>query len=250
MSFGSNIKSDLYKIFHTPIWFIHLMIPIIGIMLFLWYYSISPWDELSKLSGYIQILSVAFPLLIAIITSILSEIEQKAGAFYSVLTTVNKKSIPHISKIVLLVALGGMSALFALLGFGIGFTELGYHTFPIIFYIKTAALLLISVIPLYLLHYAISFIFGKGFNIGLGIVGSLVSALLLTGLGDGMWFCIPWGIAGRFSENLLRSKLLNTTFFQQTDVVKSIIFLFLFSVFFTVAIVLLFNKWEGRKSDD
>ncbi|MEG1820441.1 MAG: lantibiotic immunity ABC transporter MutG family permease subunit, partial [Oscillospiraceae bacterium] len=210
MSFGSNIKSDLYKILHTPIALIHLVVPVIGITLFLWYYSFSPWGELNKLSGYIQILSVAFPMLIGIITSMLSEIEQQAGEFYSALTTAKKKCVSHISKIVLLVALGGISALFTLVGFGVGFIKLGYTTLSLMFYVKTAMLLTISVIPLYLLQYIISFVFGKGFSIGLGIVGSLVSALLLTGLGEGVWYYTPWGIAARFSESLLLSSLSAT----------------------------------------
>ena len=34
--------------------------------------------------------------------------------------------------------------------------------------------------------------FGKGASMGLGIAGSLIAALMITGLGDATWKYIPW----------------------------------------------------------
>ncbi len=250
MNLYTNLKSDLYKILHTPLWLIHLVIPVIGIILFLWYYSFSLWDEMNKLSGYIQTLSVTFPVLIGIITSVMAETEQKAGGFQSLLMAANSKSIPHISKLILLVLFGFSSVLLALVGFGVGFMGMGYTTFNLLFYVTTAILLLISVLPLYLLQYIVSFLFGKGFSIGLGIVGSLISALLLTGLGDGIWWYLPWGIVARFSESLLMSSLTKIEFIKYNGIIQSVIFILLFSLAFTVLLISVFNKWEGRKSED
>lgn len=250
MTFYTNLKSDLYKIFHTPLWLIHLVIPVIGIVLFVWYYSFSLWDELNKLSAYIQTLSVTFPVLIGIITSVLAEMEQKAGEFQPLLVAANSKYIPHISKLILLVLFGFVSALLAMMGFGVCFMSMGYTTFTFLFYVKTAILLLMSVLPLYLLQYIVSFLFGKGFSIGLGIVGGLLSALLLTGLGDGIWWYLPWGITARFSESLLMSSLTNIEFLQYNGIMQSVIFILLFSMAFIALLILMFNKWEGRKSED
>ena len=118
------------------------------------------------------------------------------------------------------------------------------------FYIKTAVLLLISVIPLYLLHYIISFIAGKGYSLGLGIIGSLLSALFLTGLGDGIWTFLPWGIAARFSETLLVSNLINIDFLHFNGIIQSMIFILIFSSLFLITLILLSGKWEGRESED
>jgi len=251
MCFYSSLKSDLYKFCHSPLLLIHFIVPVIGIVLFVWYYSFSPWSELDKLLAYIQILSVTFPVLIGIITSILAESEQKAGSFQMLLSTATPKYVPHITKLIWLIIFGFCSSLLALVGFGIGFSLLGFTAFNIFFYIKTALLLSISVIPLYFLHYIMSFfIGGKGYSLGLGIIGSLLSALLLTGLGDGIWTFLPWGICGRFSEMLLLSSSRNIDFLQFDGMIQSMRFILIFTFLFLIALILLSNKWEGRKSED
>ncbi len=53
---------------------------------------------------------------------------------------------------------------------------------------------------LYLLHLWISLRFGKGASISVGVAGSLVAALMLTGLGEGIWYFIPWGWGVRFCD--------------------------------------------------
>lgn len=250
MFFYNSLKSDLYKLCNSPLLLIHLIVPVVGIILFVWYYSFSALNEFNKLSAYIQILSVSFPVLIGIITSILAESEQKAGNFQMLLSTATPKYIPHITKLIWLILFGFCSSLVALVGFGIGFSVLGYTTFKLLFYIKTAVLLTISVIPLYLLHYIISFIVGKGYSLGLGIIGTLLSALFLTGLGDGIWTVLPWGITARFSETLLVSNLMNIDFFQFNGIIQSMIFISIFTFLFLITLILLSNKWEGRESED
>lgn len=250
MCFYSSLKSDLYKLCHSPLLLIHFIVPVVGMILFVWYYSFSPWNESDKLSAYIQILCVSFPVLIGIMTSILAESEQKSGGFQMLLSTATPKYIPHITKLIWLILLGFCSSLLALVGFGIGFSILGYTTFKLLFYIKTAVLLSISVVPLYLLHYIISFLAGKGYSLGLGIIGSLLSALFLTGLGDGIWTFLPWGITARFSETLLVSNLMNIDFLKFNGIIQSMIFILIFTFVFLIALILLSNKWEGRKSED
>lgn len=250
MSFYSSLKSDFYKVFHSSLLLMHFIVPAVGIILFVWYYSFSSLNEFDKLSAYIQILSVTFPFLIGIITSILAQSEQKAGCFQMLLSTATPKYIPHITKIVVLILFGICSSLFALVGFGIGFRLLGFTTFELLFYIKTATLLSISVIPLYLLHHIVSFIWGKGYSLGLGIVGSLLSALFLTGLGDGIWFFLPWGINARFSETLLISDSMNIDFLQYNDIIQSMIFILIYFFLFLITLTIFSNKWEGRKSED
>ncbi|WP_312648158.1 lantibiotic immunity ABC transporter MutG family permease subunit [Aminipila sp.] len=250
MCFYNNLKSDLYKLCHSPLLLIHFIVPVVGMILFVWYYSFSPWNESDKLSAYIQILCVSFPVLIGIMTSILAESEQKSGGFQMLLSTATPKYIPHITKLIWLILFGFCSSLLALVGFGIGFSVLGYTTFKLLFYIKTAVLLSISVIPLYLLHYIISFLAGKGYSLGLGIIGSLLSALFLTGLGDGIWTFLPWGITARFSETLLVSNLMNIDFLKFNGIIQSMIFILILTSVFLIALIILSNKWEGRKSED
>lgn len=59
------------------------------------------------------------------------------------------------------------------------------------FYGYAGLLLIASTVILYLLHLVIAFLFDSGATIGLGIFEVLVSALLLTGLGDNIWQFVP-----------------------------------------------------------
>lgn len=250
MNFYCNVKSDLYRLFHSLLLYIHIFIPTAGICLFLWYYSYSIWNELDKLSAYIQALSICYPVLIGIITSNLADMEQKAANFQTLLSTPMQKCIPHLTKLATLIAFGFASTLFSLLAFGYGFRLLGYTTFHLVFFIFTAIPLLVSVFPLYVLQYIVSFVFGKGYSLGLGIVGSLLAALLQTGLGDGLWSFLPWGIAARFSESLLIAHAMHIDFFDLNGMIQGIISVVFFSLLFLTIFILVFEKWEGRKSED
>lgn len=250
MNFYCNIKSDLYKLLHSPLLYIHILIPATGIFLFLWYYSYSIWSELEKISAYIQALSICYPVLIGVITSNFTDMEQKAANFQTLLSTPTQKCIPHLAKLTTLIAFGFASSLLSLLVFGYGLQLLGYTTFHLLFFFFTAILLLISVFPLYVLQCIVSFVFGKGYSLGLGIIGSLLSALLQTGLGDNLWPFLPWGIAARFSDSLLIARAMCIDFFDMNGMIQGIISVVFFSFLFLAIFMLVFEKWEGRKSED
>ncbi|MEG0019065.1 MAG: lantibiotic immunity ABC transporter MutG family permease subunit [Oscillospiraceae bacterium] len=244
----SNIKSDLYQFLHSPLLFFHLIVPILGALTFVGYYAVSGWDETNNVIAFIQALSTAFPVLIGIITGLVAETEKNAGSFQTMLTTKKSKCIPHMSKIIVLFIFGLAATIMATTLFSVGFQALGYSNFSILFFIKTAILLFLSMIPLYLLSYLVTFLFGKGMGMGLGIVGGLLSALLLTGLGDNVWWYNPWGIASRFSLSIF---LTDFGIQQDTKQIKNaIMVLLLLSIILTALLIVIFNRWEGRKSED
>lgn len=250
MGFCTMVKSEIYKSFHTPVWIIHLVIPVVGAALFVWYDSFSAMKEVDKVFLYIQILSVVFPTLIGVITAMASEVEQNAAGCQLLLTCSRPKWLPHMSKLLLLLLFGICSSLIAVIGFGLGFQGLGYGTVSTGIYVKMAVLLFISMIPLYFIHYMVSFLLGKGYSIGLGIVGSLLAALLLTGLGEGIWWLLPWGVAARFSSFFFMTSLANERFLQYNGVAESIIVLISVSLVMVILLIGMFCKWEGRKSED
>lgn len=251
MSILGQIKSSLYKLYHSPLFLIHILVPFAAITLFIWYYSFSPWDEGSKLYAYIQIISVTFPTIIGLITSILATEQQKAGHFQILLSTPLPKYVPHLTFLLWLLLFGFCSSLLTIVGFGFLFRQLlGYTTYSLIFYVKTAILLSISVIPLYLIHYLISFIFGVGYSTGLGIIGSLLSALLLTGLGEGIWSYLPWGINARFSGSLYVSHTMNIDFLALSGMIQSILYILISTLILLIILITATKAWDGRKSED
>lgn len=76
----------------------HFIIPVLAMIPFLSYYSVSPWNELDKVISYIQIISMSFPLIISIILNMVYE-QEECGGFQYFLTTPNKKYLPHFSKV-------------------------------------------------------------------------------------------------------------------------------------------------------
>lgn len=237
-------QSELYKLLHSSLAYVHLFVPILGITVFLAYYTISPWDEPEKVSGYLQILAMIFPVLIAVITTITSDMEAQTGFFQGLLGVPCEKKVIHITKLGVLLMFGLISALMAVVGFGILFHWMGNISFSTSFYIKAAVLLFSGNIPLYIVHYMISFAFPKGMGLGLGIVGSLLTALLLTGLGDRIWYYLPWGISIRMCSIFVENEVENLIFTEWTGVRNGLGFMIAASIFLFLLFIFWGIKWE------
>lgn len=202
------LAADFQKIRNTPMLWIHIMVPSIGVILFVTYYSFSNWNTVEKVVGYIEVLSITFPLLIGIITAMAVDQEALAGNFQELLTARSKQK-SFFSKLCMLLLLAFGSILIAVGGFAFGFEFLVHqNTFSIVFYGKLILILFLSQIFLYLLHILCSFRFGTGASIGLGIAESLVSALMLTGYGEGVWKWIPCTWAGRLCDYYISGKTI------------------------------------------
>lgn len=241
-----NIKADFIKLKRTPIVYIHILIPITGASLFLLYYSISSWDTSTKLITYIRTLSIIFPLLIGIITGIIVEQEEQAGSLQNMLMILKRKSTSYCSKLLVILALSVISIIIATFVFAFIF-----KSYSLVFYTKIAVTLFIGNIFLYILHLFISFRFGKGASIGLGIVGVLIAALMRTGLGDSIWEFAPWAWAIRLCDFIMLMELnqlgLNEMFLAVSKGILIIIISIFVSLIFSLS---WFNRWEGRGSND
>lgn len=241
-----NMKADFLKLKRTPIVYIHILIPIIGASLFLLYYSISLWDTITKLITYIRTLAIIFPLLIGIITGIIAEQEEQAGSFQNMIMILKRKYISYFSKLLILLLLSVISITIAIFVFAFVFKN-----YSLVFYTKLAGTLFLGNVFLYLLHLFISFRFGKGASIGLGIVGVLVAALMRTGLGDSIWEFIPWAWAIRLGDYVMLMELnklgLNEIF---PSVSKGILIISISIFVGLIFSISWFNRWEGRESND
>lgn len=241
-------RIERYKLCHSPLLLVHLFIPLAGMAMMLTYYAISPWNESMRVSAYLQILSMAFPVIIGVVTSMTAEREARAGVFQMQLCAPCHKCIPHIASSLVLLLFGFFSTVIAVCGFGALFRLMGYTAFSPVFYVKAAVLLFLGGSPLYLLHYLVGFQFGKGACLGLGIVGSLLSALLLTGLGDKIWMFLPWGISIRFVSVL--AAYPNEPFFNSPEVGNALCFLAVSSVALMLIMVFWSKEWEGRHCEE
>jgi len=240
------IKSDFYKLKHTSILWLHLIIPMAVVLMFWGYYASVGAPSISKVNGYIEVLAVAFPFIIGLITSMVIEQEEQAGNFQVLLCSIKSKAITYLSKLILLFLLGSFSITLA-----VGTFALVYKTVPPIFYLKVAVALLIGNLFLYILHIFISFQFGMGASAGLGVAGSLISALMITGLGDGRWQWIPWAWGVRLCDYItMKTAEPSFSAFISSEMHKGFLVLIPVTCLSVLASLFWFRKWEGRKSYD
>ena len=244
------LKGDFQKIRHTSIFWIHVAIPIIGVILFLSYYSFSGWSTEAKVSGYLQALSRAFPLLIGIISAMIVDQEALAGHF-QVLLMAKTKYLSFLSKLCMLLLMGFGSIILAVGGFAFGLEFLLHeNSFSITFYCNMILILFFSEIFLYILHIICSFRFGTGASIGLGIAETLISTIMLTQLGDKDWKWIPCGWSGRFCDYYLECK---TSVGDISDFIiqfkSGAIICFAMTLILLVGSILWFHYFEGRNED-
>lgn len=246
----ASIKSEFEKVKRGIMLLLHFLLPILASLIFLVYYSTASFKASSMAGGFLQMLAIIFPLVIAIVCSMAVEQEASAGNFQQMLTF-HKRITSYISKLAMIILLGLGAILLCICSFGAGFM-LVLHKSPFGFgyYIYSALILFFSSAFLYVLHYFISLKFGGMPSIGLGIFESLLAALFNTGLGDGKWEFVPctWGM--RFIMNFNRFMIKSSSSSKGlSELHLAIILCILGTVAITIITCIWFLHWEGRKSE-
>lgn len=245
-NFTNAIKAEVYKVLLSKLFFLHIIIPVLGISLFAGYYSYSPWNEEDKIISFIQTVALAFPLMIAIVTSMMEEQEAKAGEFHNILSVPYSRVIEHSSKIIVIGLFGLFASIFTITGFGIIFRLMGYVTYPITLYLKFSALIFALNFQLYIIQYMVSFSLGKGISLGLGVIGILMSPLLNFGLANGFWYYIPFGWGIRMStyyfykfKNIEIFNLVSQDYKLEASIITTI------TIITIITFLIWSKKWQG-----
>ncbi|MCI9315818.1 MAG: lantibiotic immunity ABC transporter MutG family permease subunit [Lachnospiraceae bacterium] len=198
-----NLKSEYLKAKHTPLGPAHIFIPCAMAAVFLCYYAVTPWDSYTKVQAYFQMMGLGYPFLIGTFCAIVAEQEAYAGAFQVILSARDRKAT-FLSKVLFLFLTGAFSVMLASVLFGTGYCfVLRQRVVAWSFYWIAGLIMAGGSFFLYLWHMFLALRFNRGVTIGLGIAGSLLAAVLLTGLGDGIWFLIPAAWASRMVCSLM-----------------------------------------------
>lgn len=241
---GRSLNADLRKMKGTSVILAHLLIPIITSVIFLIYYFFSPWNENMKVIAFYQAIGAGLPVLIGIFTASVMEQEQNAGDFQNLLSLPDKPAA-FLSKLLTLLVLCLCSILLTAIIFGIGFGRIASSDIEIMKGCIFAALLLWgSSVPLYLWQLILAFQFGKGVSIGAGIISGLISALMLTGLGDYVWKYVFVCWTGRVPYTYLQSVLGETSVGEWLSFIPGCL------IFTGISMVYYFwwvNHWEGNR---
>lgn len=198
--FFNYLKADYLKTRHSVIRGGHIWLPLITALGFIAYYRFSPWSEIIKIDGYFQVLGAGLPFLIGLFCAMVSQQEQSAGNFQNLLLS-PVKEVPFFSKLCLLLIFCACFLFLASMSFGIAFVMiLKSHVVGLYFYLCISGILFLSSIPMYIWHFYLALRMGGGISVGVGLMESLMSAVLLTGLGDFVWKYIPCTWPGRMSS--------------------------------------------------
>lgn len=199
-----SVRSEFRKLRHTPMLKAHLAISIGIALVFLAYYSVSIASPQMKVEAYFQVLGVGLPFLAGLFGGLASEQERQAGHLSNLLCMVSRRT-PLLGKLIAYLLLCFGALLIAFVVFAIGMAGLGQNTLPLTAYLEGAVLALAGSVVLYIASFLIAFVFGRNAAIGFGIVGSLVGALMLTGLGDGLWPFVPFAWPTHFASAIAAS---------------------------------------------
>ena len=240
------IKAEFVKCRHSALLYLHILVPLLGAVVFAGYFRISGWDVQTNISAYLEVLAAAFPFLIGIIVGMVVGLENQAGHWQTMLGTIPSRSAAYIGKLSFLM-LGAVGATALALGC---FTAI-YREAPLTLYLKAWILLVLAVFPLYLIHLFVGMRFGKGASMGLGIAGSLVAALMVTGLGDAVWSYIPWAWGVRFMDYTVLSWSNPDVFpLVSHDFLIGIVIALLSSLLLFFFSIIWFRSWEGSRDAD
>lgn len=200
-----GLHAECLKMKRTVVFWIHLAFPLAGVLLFSIYYSWTQiWDALNKTSAYLQAVGAVYPFIAGVVCAGSIQLEENVGMQF-LSGTGRKKEAGLLLKLGTLLLMSFLSAAVAVMGFGAVFgTVLGQDVLGMLFYFKETAAVFLCAVVLYFFHLFLSLQFSRTASIGVGIVETLISALFLTGLGDGIWYYVPCAWAARFAENLVR----------------------------------------------
>lgn len=242
---GETLYADLWKMKGTSCILAHILIPVITSGVFLLYYSFSPWDAGTKMIAFYQAIGSGFPVLIGIFTASMMEQEQNAGSFQNLLS-LPQKPVAFLSKLLLLLTLSLFSVILTAVIFGFFFGRIsGGNTGWMGIGMMAALIMWSSSIPLYVWQMILAFQFGKGASVGAGILSGLISALMLTGLGDYVWNYIFVTWTGRIPYTYL--KLASGEAGAMNELVAVVPGYCIFTVSGMLYYLLWSLHWEGSK---
>lgn len=241
------LKSDFYKLRYSWLYPIHVLFPVCGAGLTLTYAKISTSSNFNKMAAFVQIISIAYPFVISIVCQIVADQEMQAGNCQNLLTLSSRiKAI--ISKLTILLSFGFIATFFTVVLFGSVFPIVTGKPIPTAFFLFMPLVLWGSNFMLYEIYLILAFQFGRNVGISIGAIGSMMSALLQTGLGTGLWYVTPFGVGVHFAENTL-TKVLRLSIIASAEIKIGILYCVISTCAILGILIFWFSRYNGRCID-
>lgn len=239
MSVYTSVRAEFVKLRHTSFWAVHIIIPILGALLFCFYFlRYENVDNVKKLKLLLELITIVFPLLISIIAG-RTILQEERASYFQTLLTAPSRSKRFLAKLFVLYGAGIVSlALLSLLflaGLGIagksGEVQMGLL-------IKAVLGIAVGSLILYVLHLFLSLKFGIGISMFCGVFETLQCIIYSNINLRGTARLIPFS----WSVNLMHDSLERSGNGRELAVILALTAVAL------MVTLLWFRNWEGRKN--
>ena len=233
-----SVRAELLKMKHTFLIPFHVAVPVViaGFMLF--YYHGTIGNPMGQTMAYFELIGVGLPFVVSIVCAGNIGLEEQ-NHFQVFLGSHKVKGKGFVVKSVVLFGMGFLAISGAAVLFAAGYHFLLGKEGIGMQYVRLTGTLIFGSVPLYLEHLFLNLIFPKTVSQCVGVVQSVVSALFLTGLGEGRWQFFPatWSARGiRYCNDPVNG--------------KRVLFCLLLLFLMCVIIGVWFHKYEGRQCND
>lgn len=238
------IKSEIYKIKHTWLLWIHIVLPIAYSSLF--YVAskttgLKNFEESDIIQTYFILLGAIIPIILSFITSKVVDMEISAGKFQVLLSTTKSRSKAYIGKLLVLELGFVISLALAIIIFAI---LTGYQN--TLDWLIEFSLIVISSLSPYMIHLWVSIVLSSGASIGLGFLETMITLLSMTVIGDSIWYFIPCTWGSRLpAMYITMGKVSDLSYFYKELRIWSFAALFIILALF-ISSIIWFNKWDGK----
>lgn len=196
--------------------------------------------------------AILIPIETGILTGFYVQEEELAGNFNGVLSTGIPRRKIYVGKFVFLVVSLTISYALTTLIICIGLSIVLPQGFNTPLFLTASLLSLIGTLPILAIHLWISFAFGIGASVGVGILGILVAVLMgTTNLGNNIWYFLPWTYPVKMSMFPLALLAPSSQMIANKIIIQFILCISLslvLSILFLLFGIIWFEKWEGRKN--
>ena len=239
------VHSDILKLKHTQIIWIHLLIPILGVFTFVSYLFLyrNNASDATKVGLIVELVTAVYPIIIGVVVGMVMQQEEKAGHFMQMMGSYITRPYVLFSKLVTLLVLGICSISILFGGISLSCQMFGLlATMSSAVFLKAAGAMLAGNIATYLLHVFISLKSGIGGSIFVGVVECMMVVMFSNVTMESIWEYIPFA----WSIKLVQYSVQGS---QSGIMVNALSWLKLAVIFILLllGVFVWFSRWEGRK---
>lgn len=254
------LASEWIKTKRTAVRWLTFFLPVLFSLAILGYVALRPNTTNSFLfQGFFEAWSAfVIPIAIGVLAAFIVQEEELAGNFIGYLSNSTARSMLYFGKFILLFLCMAISTIIATVVLCLGSSFVLPSGVSSLIYTCAAILVIFGILPLLSIHLWISFAWGTGASIGVGMSGLVIATLIgTTELGDKVWPFIPWAWPAKLAA--LPGEYLNFTVGMAAppteiatgsvvgQLLTGCIAVTICIVAFLVGGIMWFNKWEGRK---